>query len=158
MKWINGRGILGPLKPLVGQWVTATASGSTPAASMRCSRAFSRWVEGWIELDARWSVSADNEYRERAFFGASEGKLTCFSLTSDGKHSVGHLVDGSDVDVNAIAFEAAMPAGIARMIYWPLSSGEPGFRFAVESKTKTGWNRFLEQQFVPQFSDPTLEA
>ena len=51
--------------------------------------------------------------------------------------------------LEAIAFEAQMPAGLARMLYWPLDSGEPGFCFAVESQTKKGWNRFLLQRFVP---------
>ena len=43
-----------------------------------------------------------------------------------------------------------MPAGLARMIYWPLETGLPGFHFAVESKTLKGWNRFLIQQYDPK--------
>jgi hypothetical protein len=35
-----------------------------------------------------------------------------------------------------------MPSGLARMIYWP--DEKRGFRWAVESKNKKGWNRFTE--------------
>ena len=40
-----------------------------------------------------------------------------------------------------------MPAGRARMLYWPHE--EAGFWFAVEARNKKGWKRFLEQHFVP---------
>lgn len=150
MAWNAGRGVLGPLKPLLGTWVSVQAQGDTPAALMRCSRAFMPFGNGWIELDARWQIGPTKEYRERAFFGAGEdGALACFSFTSDGKRSVGHLADGSDVATCAVAFEAEMPAGLARMLYWPLDESSAGFHFAVESKTRNGWHRFLEQQFVP---------
>ena len=149
MAWTKGRGVLAPLKPLLGDWVTARAGGSTTASTMRCSRSFAPLGKGWIELDARWQVGPGKEYRERAIFGpAEDGLLGFFSFTSDGKRSVGRLADGLDVHPQAIAFEAQMPAGFARMIYWPIDDGSAGFRFAVESRTKKGWNRFLEQQFV----------
>lgn len=149
MSWTKGRGALGPLKPLLGDWITARAGGNPAASTMRCSRSFSPLGKGWVELDARWEVGGGKEYRERAFFGpAEDGLLGFFSFTSDGKRSVGWLADGLDVHPEAIAFEAQMPAGLARMIYWPLDDGRDGFRFAVENKTKKGWNRFLEQQFV----------
>jgi hypothetical protein len=35
------------------------------------------------------------------------------------------------------------------MVYWPREDGGPGFLFAVESRTKKGWNRFLRQDFEP---------
>ncbi|HCV43744.1 MAG TPA: hypothetical protein DGH68_09700, partial [Bacteroidetes bacterium] len=57
------------------------------------------------------------------------------------------LADGSDVDPQAIAFEAEMPAGRARMIYWP--NDEEGFNWAVEAKTKKGWRRFTEHRYFP---------
>ena len=149
MSWTKGGGTLGPLKPLLGDWVTALAEGSTPASTMPCSRSFCPLGKGWVELDARWQVGPGKEYRERAIFGPGEdGLLGFFSFTSDGKRSVGRLADGLDVHPEAIAFDAQMPAGLARMIYWPLDDGTAGFRFAVESGTKKGWNRFLEQQFV----------
>jgi hypothetical protein len=46
----------------------------------------------------------------------------------------------------AIGFEAEMPAGLARMAYWP--GDAEGFHWVVESKTKKGWNRFTEHHYV----------
>ena len=150
MAWKKGRGLLGPLQPLLGDWRTRETTGSTEAANMACTRAFTPFGKGWIALDARWQIGPGREYRELAVFGPGEdGTLGFFSFTSDGKRSVGRLGDGSDVHLDAIAFEAQMPAGLARMIYWPLEEGGPGFRFAVESRTKKGWNRFLTQHFEP---------
>lgn len=150
MVWTMGRGMLGPLKPLLGSWITAGGQGDTQAASMRCTRTFTPFGKGWIELDARWQTGPSREYREKAIFGTGDdGQLACFSFTSDGKRSVGRLADGSDIHPAAIAFEAQMPAGLARMAYWPLDGGDAGFRFAVESKVKKGWNRFLCQHFIP---------
>ena len=150
MAWTKGRGMLGPLKPLLGDWVTARGEGDSPAATMWCSRSFTLLGSGWIELDARWQTGPSKEYRERAIFGpGDDSTLGCFSFTSDGKRSIGRLADGSDVHERAVAFEAQMPAGLARMVYWPLETDAPGFRFAVESRTKKGWNRFLLQRFIP---------
>ncbi len=150
MAWKKGRGLLGPLQPLLGTWRTREGLGSTEAANMVCTRAFASFGKGWIALDARWQIGPRREYCETAFFGAGEdGALSFFSFTNDGKRSTGRLSDGSDVHPEAIAFEAQMPAGLARMIYWPLPDGGPGFRFAVENRTKKGWNRFLCQHFGP---------
>ncbi|MDH7974415.1 hypothetical protein QH494_19670 [Sphingomonas sp. AR_OL41] len=150
MGWNRGRGLLGPLKPLIGDWATLRGAGDGPAAAMRCTRRFTPFGKDWIELDARWQVGPDREYREIALFGkGDDDALGCFSFTNDGKRSVGRLSVGSDVDPAAIAFEAQMPAGLARMIYWPRADDAPGFRFAVESRTKKGWNRFLLQEFGP---------
>lgn len=151
MSWSKGRGLLGPLKPLIGNWATQRGAGDSPAAAMRCTRSFTPFGKDWIMLDARWSMSPEREYREVAMFGKGEdGTLGCFSFTNDGKRSTGMSSDGSDVHPMAIAFEARMPAGLARMIYWPPEEdGAPGFRFAVESRTAKGWNRFLVQNFVP---------
>jgi hypothetical protein len=76
------------------------------------------------------------------------GRLGFFSFTNDGKRSQGLMADGSDVDPAAIAFEAEMPAGLARMIYWPIEDGT-GFNFAVESRAAKGWNRFLRHEYRP---------
>jgi hypothetical protein len=75
-----------------------------------------------------------------------DGTLGFYSFTSDGKRSEGRLSDGSDVYATAIAFRAEMPAGVARMVYWPLDNGG-GFNFAVESRTAKGWSRFLRQEY-----------
>jgi hypothetical protein len=34
------------------------------------------------------------------------------------------------------------------MLYWPAEDGD-GFRFAVESRNKAGWNRFLLHTYRP---------
>lgn len=150
MAWKKGRGLLGPLQPLLGAWRTPAGEGGTPAANMSCSRSFALFGKGWIALEARWEMGPDRTYVERAFFGpGDDGALGFFSFTNDGKRSVGRLADGSDVHPDAIAFEAQMPAGLARMVYWPRDDGEAGFLFAVESRTKKGWNRFLTQRFEP---------
>jgi hypothetical protein len=144
--WGKGRGLLGPLKPLLGRWQTVAAEGSTGAAALACRRTFQPFGKDWIELRAEWDAGARGIYREISLFGKGEdGALACFSFTSDGKRSRGRLADGSDVHSDAVAFEHQMPAGLARMIYWP---AEDGFDFAVESRTKKGWNRFLIQRFV----------
>ena len=114
-----------------------------------CSRKLTAFGNGWVKLEAVWNVGGERQYLEIAMFGASAGgKLGFYSFTSDGKRSEGHLSDGRDVHPAAIAFEAKMPAGLARMIYWPVET-RPGFNFAVESKTTKGWNRFLRHEYRP---------
>jgi hypothetical protein len=146
--WSKGRGLLGPLKPLMGEWRTAPGGeGESAAGGMMCSRIFRPFGKGWVELDARWEMGERGTYREIALFGAmADGGLGFHSFTNDGKRSEGRLADGSDVHADAVAFEAQMPAGLARMIYWPLDDGE-GFYFAVESRTKKGWNRFMRHTY-----------
>src|SRR4051794_15376117 len=144
--WKAGRGLLGPLKPLLGRW-EAQAAGPGAASVMRCTRSFEPVLGGaWIQLDARWETGPGKAYEEKALFGKGpDGGLAFFSFTSDGKHSRGTIADGSDVHPQAIAFEAQMPAGLARMLYWPAE--EEGFYFAVESRTKAGWNRFMRHHY-----------
>ena len=146
--WTKGRGLLGPMKPLLGDWESLPESQETQMP-MYCSRTLREFGKGWIELDARWDMGSRGTYREFAMFGAvADGLLGFRSYTNDGKQSEGHLADGADVHPEAIAFEAQMPAGLARMIYWPLEEG-PGFCFAVESRNRKGWNRFLKHQYRP---------
>ena len=40
-----------------------------------------------------------------------------------------------------------MPAGRARMAYWP--DQVEGFRWVVEARTKKGWSRFTEHHYLP---------
>ena len=68
-----------------------------------------------------------------------------WSFTSDGKRSDGVLVEAADVHPQAIAFEAEMPAGRARMVYWP--DEKEGMHWAVENLTKKGWNRFVDHHY-----------
>ena len=74
------------------------------------------------------------------------GKIAFWSFTSDGKRSTGVLVDAADVHPQAIAFEAQVPAGVARMVYWPGDDG--GMNWVVESRTKKGWNRFTHHRYA----------
>jgi hypothetical protein len=146
--WNKGRGLLGPIKPLLGRWASPPGAQESRSPSP-CVRTFSDFGERWIHLEATWDLGSRGAYREFAFFGAMrDGSLGFYSFTNDGNKSEGRLADGSDVHPTAIAFEAQMPAGLARMIYWPLDDGI-GFNFAAESRTKQGWNRFLRQEFRP---------
>jgi hypothetical protein len=148
--WTSGRGVLGPLKPLLGAWVSLPAQQDSKMPA-RCTRVLRPFGKGWIELDARWDMAGRDQYREIALIGAmADGTLGFYSFTNDGKRSEGRLADGSDVHPGARAFEARMPAGLARMIYWPLEDGQVGFNFAVESRNARGWNRFLRQEYRPE--------
>ena len=142
--WKKGRGKLGVLEPLIGSWV---ADSSSPQGAVRCTRTFQKVLAGkFIELVANWQFG-NSSYEEIAIFGMNEEKILAFwSFTSDGKHSQGMLADVSDIHTNGVGFEAQMPAGQARMIYWP---SKDGFYWAVESHTKKGWNRFVEHHYTP---------
>ena len=145
MRWKPGRGLLGPLAPLIGTW-RADVPNPMGSGTIACTRRFAPlWDNAYIELEASWAFAPDRAYRERALFGrGGDGSLHFWSFTSDGKNSTGTLVAADDVDPQAIAFSAVMPAGVARMVYWPC---EDGFCFAVESQTKKGWNRFTEHRY-----------
>lgn len=145
--WKPGRGLLGALKPLLGQWRAETDAGGQ---ALTCTRRFDRFGKGWVRLEAVWHMGEHGDYREVPLFGpAEDGTLGFFSFTNDGKRSTGRLADGTDVHPQAVAFEAQMPAGLARMVYWPGEDGT-GFRFAVESRNKNGWNRFLLHTYHSQ--------
>ncbi len=143
--WKKGRGKLGMLEPLIGTWV---AEADSPMGIVKCTRTFSKFHgTGWILLDADWDFGGKS-YREHAVYGEDNGVLTFWSFTSDGKRSIGHLTTAEDIHIEAIAFEAQMPAGTARFIYWPNEDGT--ISWAVESKTKKGWNRFTLQVYHRQ--------
>jgi hypothetical protein len=140
--WKKGRGKLGVLDPLLGRWET---TGDSPMGKIKCTREFMKVLNGnYIQLTATWEFST-KKYEEIAIIGIVENRISFWSFTSDGKKSQGQIADGSDVHPQAICFEAQMPAGIARMIYWP--DAELGFHWAVESKNKKGWNRFTEHHY-----------
>lgn len=141
-KWTKGRGKLGIMQPLLGSWI---AGGKSEMGSFNCSRTFTKILGGnYIQLIAKWEFG-EKVYEEMAIIGIVEEKLGFWSFTSDGKKSQGHLAESSDIHPSAICFEAQMPAGIARMIYWP--DGEQGFHWAVESKNKKGWHRFTQHHY-----------
>ena len=145
MKWKKSRGRLGILEPLMGNWQTEAKSDMGP---VKCTREFKKILSGkYIELKVNW-IFADRIYDEVAMIGINKEKEVSFwSFTSDGKQSEGKLADATDIHPEAIGFEAQMPAGLARMVYWP--DDKEGFHWAVESKTKKGWNRFTEHHYLP---------
>ena len=158
--WKKGRGKLGVLAPLLGRW---SASTESPMGPLRCTRVFEAVLGGsYVRLGTRWQLGAGppegqgecpdapakagGGYEEIALFGAGEGgRIAFWSFTSDGKRSQGGSADVTDLRPEAVGFEAQMLAGLARMAYWP--DGEGGFFFAVESKNKKGWKRFVEHHY-----------
>lgn len=142
INWKKGRGKLGIFAPLLGEW---TAEADSPMGKVKCTRKFEKVLgENYIQLTAQWHFG-DKIYVEQSMYGIKYNEISFWSFTSDGKNSTGKLADGSDVHPEAICFEAQMPAGIARMVYWP--DAEIGFHWAVESKNKKGWNRFTEHHY-----------
>jgi hypothetical protein len=140
--WKKRPGKLGVFAPLLGTW---RAESNSPMGKVICTRIFSPVLNAkYIRLNASWRF-ARTTYEELALFGVREGKVSFWSFTSDGKRSVGAIADGSDIHLEALCFEAEMSAGLARMIFWPDEDG--GFHWAVESKTRKGWNRFTEHHY-----------
>lgn len=140
--WKKGRGKLGPFEPLHGTWVVDAES---PMGPLKCTRKFEPVLGGnYLQLSARWEFggAGSGAYEELALIGVGDDKQVCFwSFTSDGKHSRGTIADVTDLHAEAVGFEADMPAGRARMAYWPDVDG--GISWVVESKTKKGWRRFV---------------
>jgi hypothetical protein len=143
-QWKKGRGKLGIFEPLIGRW---KAEAQTPMGPIKCTRTFSKLHgDKWIILEANWEFSGSKHYIEHAVYGVdSDGRIAFWSFTSDGKHSHGYHTEAADIHAEAIAFEAQMPAGLARMTYWPGNDGS--MNWAVESKTKKGWNRFTHHLY-----------
>ncbi|MBK7140633.1 MAG: hypothetical protein IPH75_00975 [bacterium] len=141
--WKKGRGKLGPLDPLIGTW---SATSDSPMGKVQCSRTFTPVLNGtYVQLEAEWKFGK-GAYKELAVYGPGpDGTLSFWSFTSDGKRSEGKLADGTDIHPEAVCFEAQMPAGLARMVYWPNDEG--GINWAVESKNKKGWKRFTEHHY-----------
>jgi hypothetical protein len=162
--WKKGRGKLGPLAPILGSW---TASTDSPMGPMSCIRTYTLFGEGWVRLEAEWKFGAGKAnpklsdaqkaamqayagrgYKEVAIFGPNaDGVLSYWSFTSDGKKSEGALADGTDVHPQALCFEAQMPAGLARQVFWPDEAG--GWQWAVEARNKKGWSRFSLHHYRP---------
>ena len=145
MEWKKGRGKLGLFQPLLGVWV---AQADSDLGKVTCRREFKKVLDGkYVQLTAHWTYEKGS-YREIALIGVNPEKEICFwSFTSDHKQSQGVLADVSDVHPLAVGFEAQMPAGLARNVYWP--DEEIGFYWAVESRTKKGWNRFVRHHYLP---------
>ena len=147
--WKKGRGKLGAFAPLRGSWVAEAVSEMGP---VRCHRKLEPILgSNYLRLEVRWEFGpkgSNRVYEELAVIGVGgDGQVEFWSFTSDGKRSQGRLADVTDVHPEAIGFEADMPAGRARMAYWPAQ--DVGFFWAVESKTKKGWKRFVEHLYRP---------
>lgn len=144
MVWKKGRSKLGLFDPLVGMW---RAEADSEMGKVICTRTFSRVLDGaYIQLIADWNF-VNRSYKEIALIGIGpDGNIKFWSFTSDKKQSNGNLADVTDIHPKAIGFEAEMPAGLARMAYWP--DDEEGFNWVVESKTKKGWNRLTEHHYT----------
>jgi hypothetical protein len=144
VQWKKGRGKLGTLKPLLGTW---KASADTPNGRVQVTRTCVHVLgEKYIQQTSLWEFGK-GVYQEIMYFGMrQDGTVGFWSFSSDGKHSEGHAADVSEIHPEAIGFEAQMPAGLARMAYFP--DGEGGFYWVVEAKNKNGWNRFVNHHYT----------
>lgn len=148
--WKKGRGKLGPMAPLIGKW---KASTNTPMGPVSCVREYSKFGDGYVRLEAEWNFKtakdgAPKVYREVCLFGpGTDGVLTFWSYTNDGKKSSGKLTAATDVHPDAVCFEAQMDAGLARQVFWPSEKG--GMNWAVEARNRQGWNRFSLHHYKP---------
>jgi hypothetical protein len=149
--WKKGRGKLGPFQPLLGRWV---AEAETPMGRVRVIRSFESILSGqYLELKVLWEFGGSESgrgYSELAVIGvdaAVDKQVSFWSFTSDGKRSTGQIADVTDLHPEAIGFEAQMPAGLARMAYWPEEDG--GYSWVVESKNAKGWKRFVHHHYRP---------
>ena len=145
--WKKSRGKLGPFSPLHGAWV---AEGDSPRGPMRCTRVIESSLAGkYLAMKVRWEfgpTEAGQVYEEFALIGVGDdGQVGFWSFTSDGKRSHGVVADVTELHPEAVGFVADMPAGRARMAYWPQVGG--GFHWVVESQTKKGWNRFVAHDY-----------
>ena len=146
INWKKGKGKLGVLNPIIGNWICN--KGSKDRMKPQCTRRYQFALgNNYITGDISWNLG-DKTYTDHTVIGLDDAKnISSWSFTSDGKNSTGKLADVSDVHPLAFGFEARMPAGIARQVFWP--DEKEGFHWAVESKTKKGWNRFVQQHFLP---------
>jgi hypothetical protein len=143
--WKKARGRLGAMEPLIGSW---KAKADSPLGPVECRRSFEKILGGTaVLLRVEWRMSGGKRYEELAVYAPQGKGIAFWSFTSDGKRSQGSLADGTGVHPEAIAFEAQVPAGIARMIYWPGDGGS--IMWAVEAKTRKGWSRFTEHRYHP---------
>ena len=130
LSWKKGRGKLGILDPLLGEW---RAEAESDMGTVICTRSFTKVLNGaYVQLTADWEYESGS-YKEISLIGVGpERKVNFWSFTSNKKQSQGELVDVSDIHPDAIGFEPDDTAG---------------FHWVVESKTKKGWTRFAEHHY-----------
>jgi hypothetical protein len=144
--WNSGGSGLDVFDPLHGSWISEPGDMAV-ASQASCRRAIALFGREFVRLEAEWKLGEQEAYRETAFFGAMlGGELGFWSFTSNGDRSSGVRVSAADIHPEAIGFEAQMPAGAARMVYWPTSEGG-AFSFAVEARTNAGWSRFVHHRY-----------
>jgi hypothetical protein len=136
---------LGLLRPVIGEWV---AESETPSGTVVVTRRFEPlFGSAYVRAEAHWEMPPA-PYDELALFGEDpDGKLRCWSFTSDGRQSVGVRLEADDVPEGGFAFVAEMPAGLARQLYWPVDGEPAAFGWAVEARAPEGWNRFTEHVY-----------
>ena len=114
-----------------------------------CKRVFERVLsDKYVQLTATWNFGVGEKaqtYTEHAMFGHFDGKIHFWSFTNDGKRSEGEIAPATDLHQDAFAFEAEMPAGRARMAYWPADDG--GMHWVAEAQTKKGWSRMASHHY-----------
>jgi hypothetical protein len=131
--------------PFIGDWVAESNNRMGPATCYRSLKPI--LGDNDIQLTARWhlgSKGAAQPYEEHCLIGVDKDQDRFWSFTSDGQRSEGVLADATDLNPEAVGFEADMPAGRARTAYWP---EEGGFHFVVEAKTEPGWSRFVDHSY-----------
>ncbi|MGJ8561317.1 MAG: hypothetical protein ACSHX3_13860 [Litorimonas sp.] len=141
MEWKEGRGKMGFMAPLIGQWIAIDPE--TPMGRVECLRTYEKILDGkYIRLQADWDIGdGEKTYREIAHYGLNADKLPAFwSFTSDGGQSYGELADVSDMADGAKGFHANMPSGLARFGFW--STGD-SMIWAAEAQTKQGWKSMI---------------
>jgi hypothetical protein len=74
--WKKGRGKLGFLDPLMGEW---SAETTTPMGPVQCLRTFTKVLGGTrVRLEARWAIGPGAAYEELALIGVGDDDAVCF--------------------------------------------------------------------------------
>ena len=150
LSWKKDRGKMGFMAPALGAWRTEIPD--TPMGKVICMRSYEKALGGkFIRLVADWDIGEGSKtYREEAFYGLDrDGTPSFWSFTTDGGTSQGRLADVTDLHPEAFGFEAQMPAGLARMGFWP---DVEGMMWVTQSKTKKGWNDLARHHYFPASS------
>ncbi|MEO1027556.1 MAG: hypothetical protein AAFX02_00725 [Pseudomonadota bacterium] len=135
------------LEPLLGSW---RHSGDSDLGTLICTRQFVPILGGhYVRLEANWQYDDPkrDDYTELCIFGSGRDKALGFeSFINDGSRSYGFATTATDAYSDAVAFQAEMPHGISRQIYWPETDGV--WKWRVERKVKSGWNQIIEHTYT----------
>ncbi len=139
--WKPGRGKIGFMAPLIGQWIAINPD--TSMGRGECIRTYEKILDGkFIRLQADWNIgSGTKTYCEIAHYGLNADKRPAiWSFTSDGGQFYGELADVSEMAEGAKGFYADMPSDLARFGFWPSKNG---MIWAAEAQTKQGWKSMI---------------